>query len=206
MPDEETTGTQPFNEPWALLQGRAWNLLENSENIEPTLREEDGERIGQPRLRLWDDNLKVRPNFLTVFDPPENAVVLIAREATWEQAKDRHRMMEVVKKHDPVAFPPTISVRDAWIPRKEIMLFLKQASAFAVPLICLQPRAAAPGDARTRGLEFFSPNEPPALLRLQWSDLTPREWDPVLKWLGKLKAFLLTCLDHPKCRISHSAS
>lgn len=200
----EITGPQKFQERWSALEAHAWNFLENSELIDPSLLEENGDRIGAPRIRFWDNNLKVRPTSWTLFEPP-GQVVWIVREAIWEEAKDSHNLMEVVRSHTSnQTLAPSFQIRDAWVPGKELITLLKEANTFSIPLLCRKPRESGGRDGRSRGLDFQSPDDPPALVRLQWSDTTPEEWHPVLHWLERMKSFLAKCLTHPKCMIART--
>lgn len=200
---EESLGSQRFHELWSALETHAWSLLENSELIDPTLLEEDGERVGTPRVRIQDSNLGVRPTSWTLFEPPERQVVWIVREALWEESRDNHDVRELVRQSRSAQAPaPTLHVRDAWVPSKPLMKYFKEANTFALPLLCRKKREATSGQTRLRTLDFLSPDDPPAQIRLQWSDRTPPEWQPVAEWLDRLKGFLMRCLTHPDCKVT----
>src|SRR5207244_3299643 len=160
--------------------------------IEPALIGEDGSPLGVARVRLWDDN-DVRPNSLTVFETPETEVVWVVREATWEQTKDEHRLMDLFRDPEPrPAFVPTITLRDAWVPRKDITAFVTQASALSLPLASSSGAEAIGPDITTRGLEFLTADGSPARFRLEWSDVAPADWQPILDWVARLHTLLGT--------------
>lgn len=199
---DHTPISQRFRDAWPAIAASAWNLLGHSETISPTLTDGDGDRLGLPRVRLWDDN-QVRPNSLTLYETPETEVVWVVREATWEQGKDEHRLMDLCRSHEahsPLA--PTISIQDAWVPRKEITQLLEKATTLTLPLVPVSALDGTPTDIATRGVDFCSKEDPLSRFSLEWSDLIPEEWNPVLKWLTKVHALLVTCLNHPNCRIS----
>jgi hypothetical protein len=85
-------------------------------------------------------------------------------------------------------------VRDGDVPTGRLSELLEQAASFRVPVIWLDDILAVTTDVGAVGFEFFSEDQPPAVIRLQWSDVKPKSWEPVAEWFGRLWRFLESCL------------
>jgi hypothetical protein len=196
----ETAPEDPWRVSWETIHARAWWSLNHSARLPPSVSR--GKSFhGLPRLRLWDDALDfgrtAEPNTLTVFElfADGDGRVPVVREAVWNRSADLTRTHQAVRQSDsPVVFKPTISVRDAVVPAERLAALLQEASAFRVPVVWSGDVEAVTSDVGGRGLEFFSRDQPPAALRLEWSYDTPPEWEPVLEWCGRLRQFLEDCL------------
>jgi hypothetical protein len=108
----------------------------------------------------------------------------------------------VERKRKLIFWEPTFEVRDAPAPAAEFAALLKEATAFRVPVVWLgrEDRESVTTDVGARGFEFFSREQPPAVLRLQWSAEMPAEWLPITKWFENVRNFLVGCLaatNHP---------
>jgi hypothetical protein len=136
------------------------------------------------------------PTTLTVFElfTHEDKRVPVVREAVWQCSADLDRVHEAVEQFKKaVAFKPTVRVRDACVPAERLEAFLREASVFRVPVVWLDNDGSVTCDAGSQGFEFFSRDQPPAILRLEWSFDTPPEWKPVLEWYRRLCEFLENC-------------
>jgi hypothetical protein len=151
---------------------------------------------GIPRLRLWDDALSFghrnQPSTWTVFVPFEaEKGDPIVREATWQRAEDLQLLRDLVERFDRVvAFDPTIVIHDAIVPAAELDGFLREAASFRVAPVWLEPRRAIRCDVGSVGFDFFGLDDPPAIMRFQWSVDPPGEWTPLVQWAGRLRRFL----------------
>ena len=87
-------------------------------------------------------------------------------------------------------FRPTVRVRDAAVPADRLAALLAEAARFRVPVMWFGDTESVTSDVGGRGFEFFSRDQPPAVVTLEWSFDTPAEWEPVLEWCGRLRRFL----------------
>jgi hypothetical protein len=175
------------------MPGPSW-YLEHSDTLAPPVFG-DEVRNGPPTLRLWHDmasfSIHSEPTSLTIFEMPASwGEVVVVRKVEWHRSKDLQR--------DPTqparVVEPTLVVRDAPVPAAEWRVVLGQAASFSVPVIWLQERAHITTDSGTAGLDFFSRDDPPAVLKLQWSDGMPDSWKPVTQWWEFCLTFLEDCL------------
>jgi hypothetical protein len=119
----------------------------------------------------------------------------VVREAVWQRSADLGRAHHSVKETGrPVAFKPTIVVRDAAVPEGQLAALVAEAAGFRVPVTWTGETEAVTSDVGAQGFEFFSRDQPPAALRLEWSFDTPPDWQPFLEWFKRLWQFLEGCL------------
>jgi hypothetical protein len=174
------------------LHELAWQSLEDVRELPPS-----NAFVGMfRRFKLWDNDrcfgCSGAPNSLTVFGsqlrdgrPP------LVREVVWRSRIDGQRLREMVEQgRQDLEFPPTLSVRDAEVPAERLNQFLDYGQKLKIPLVWPQTTQSVSADCSTEGFEFFSSENPPAILKLQWSSATPLAWDPVKDWLRGLRQFL----------------
>jgi hypothetical protein len=182
------------------LHARAWWCLNHSGNLAPNVNQ--GRSFhGIPRLRLWDDargfGNEGEPMTLTVFElfGEGGALEPVVREAIWQRRSDLYKLQENVQAFGKItSLTPTISLRDAPVPADRFLELLREATAFHIPVVWLPSTCTVTTDVGAVGFEFFSQDQPPAVLRLQWSDSRPASWEPVVEWFDRLRAFLAACL------------
>lgn len=191
------------------LHARAWHTLKHSFDLPPSA---SGGRPfhGIPRLCLWDDATGFRcddmqPFTLTVFEIYGDNLSRhpVVRETVWRRDDDLRTVQRKVERSRKVAIiDPTIDVRDGPVPPAELAALLKEATAFRVPVVWLSPEGceSVTDDVGARGFEFFSREQPPAVLRLQWSCEMPKSWRPIIDWFEKIRSFLVSCLPETKIR------
>jgi hypothetical protein len=152
---------------------------------------------GLPSFRLWDGATgfayQAEPASLTVFEIPKDVgYEFVVREVVWRQwvdLQDAPEASDSVTKDD-----PTLVVRDASVPTSEWVTLLTEAENFQVPIVWPQAECGITSDANTVGFEFFSSDQPPACLRLQWSESAPESWKPIIAWWQRVRIFLEDCL------------
>jgi hypothetical protein len=201
MPFESATpGKTPWNLSWEVMNARAWRLLENSAELHPSLVVNGSMTYGHPRLRLWDDAMgfgcESEPISFTVFDPSngEEKTPLV-RQAIWHRNDDLRRLHVLVEQTNKEAsFQPTITVQDAEVPVDQFKSLLASGAKLRVPIAWLDEMKAVTCDVGSVGFEFFSLDQPPAAIRLQWAFDKPAEWQPVVDWVVQLRKFLERCL------------
>jgi hypothetical protein len=189
----------PWRVSWESLQGRAWWYLNHSAKLPPSVSR--GQSFhGLPRLRLWDDAMgfgpETEPTTLTVYElfTDDDRREPVVREAVWQRTADLKRAHQEAKQSgQPAVFEPTIGVRDAVVPADQLGALLAEALGFRVSIAWFGDTEAITSDVGSRGFEFFSKDQPPAALKLEWSLDTPPEWEPVLDWLSRLRQFLEGC-------------
>ena len=195
----EPSPDDPWRVSWEAINARAWWYLNHSGALPPSVSR--GPFHGMPRLRLWDDaggfGCEREPTTLTVFelltDGDEREPVV--REAVWQRSADLRRVHAAVGRFQKtITFRPTIVVRDGVVPAEPLAGLLREASAYQVPVVWLDPMEATTCDVGAVGFEFFSQDSPPAVLRLQWSEDKPAVWEPIAEWCGRLRRFLEGCL------------
>lgn len=184
---------------WAMMNSRAWWLLKHSAELDPSLSGRAQPFHGIPRLILWDDAVGFgaeRPFTLAVFElyAHDYSRYPVVREAVWRRAEDLRRLhSDMSRTRECAVFEPTISVRDGSVPANELAVMLEEATSFRVPVVWLDGSESLVTDLGSRGFEFVSREQPPSVLRLEWAVETPTTWHPVLDWVARLEAFLLTC-------------
>jgi hypothetical protein len=181
------------------MNARAWGLLKNSAEIQPTLVVNGLLSYGHPRLRLWDDAMgfgcNYEPTSFTVFDPQGEAKQLLVRQAVWQRRGDLQRLHDLVEeKKNPVIFHPTFTVKDAEVPVSKFNELLNSGARFRVPVVWLDQMVAVTCDSGSVGVEFFSLDQPPAMISLQWAVDKPAAWEPVVDWTNQVRRFLQLCL------------
>lgn len=190
----------PWRVSWEAITALAWWHLDHSADLSPSVSR--GKPFhGLPRLRLWDDakafGCETEPTTLTVYEPftDDYRRKPVVREAVWRRSSDLSRVHQEVKRtNGPVAFPPTIGVRDAAVPADRLAALLAEAARLRVPVTWFSATESVTSDVGARGFEFFSHDQPPAVVTLEWSYDTPAEWAPALEWCGRLRRFLEGCL------------
>ena len=180
--------------------------LEHSIALAPSL---SGERPfnGIPSFRLWNDTTgfgyQDEPISLTVFEiPTQSGFETVVREVVWKRWEDFqkiHAADDSAKKAE-----ATLVVRDAPVPVSALAMLLTQAESFRVPIVWLQKTLGITSDAETMGFEFFSSDQPPAILRLTWSESVPDSWKPMIEWWQRVWTFLEECLAKATKRAEHS--
>lgn len=192
------------NEAWhtslADINFRAWANLNHSAQLRPSV---SGGRLfnGLPRLRLWDEAAGLcahQPCTLTVYEPHNDNFQRepIVREAVWQRSADMERVEEEVKRvGQAVNLTPTIRIRDVVLPAEAFNNLLAEAVQFRLPVVWFNSESeSVTSDAGSYGFEFFTHDQPPAVLRLTWSYNIPPEWEPVQEWFWRLRQFLESCL------------
>jgi len=191
------------------LTARAWHALRHSSDLPPSV---SGGRPfhGIPRLCLWHDAQGFHtdgsePFTLTVFEIYGDNLSRhpVVRETVWRRHDDLMELQRKVKRLRKVAIiDPTFDVRDGPVPAAELAASLKEAAAFRVPIVWLRPegRESVTTDIGAVGFEFFSREQPPAVLGLQWSYDMPESWRPITEWFERMRKFLVACLPETRNR------
>jgi len=189
-----------YDDPWRIsceaINARAWWYLENSARLPPSVSR--GRPFhGIPRLRLWDDAIglfsEAGPTSWTVFElfTDTHAREPVVRRAIWKRTEDLRKLHDEVQEANKVlSLRPTISVRDVPVPEIELADFLSQAASFHVPIAWLDDDGMDITDVGSVGFEFLSRDQPPAVLRLQWSAGRPACWERIDQWYCKMRDFL----------------
>ncbi|HYV39292.1 MAG TPA: hypothetical protein VE988_26625 [Gemmataceae bacterium] len=190
----------PWNLSWEVMMARAWRMLENSADIQPSLVVDGFMTYRHPRLRLWDDAMgfgcESEPTSFTVFNPLHDAKKRpLVRQAVWHRTEDLRRLHALVEKSNKQAsFQPAITVRDAEISAGQFDALLNAGAKLRVSIAWLDAMKAVTCDVGSVGFEFFSLDQPPAVIQLQWAWDKPEEWQPVVEWVKQLRTFLEKCL------------
>jgi hypothetical protein len=196
----ESTLHEPWRISWDAVDTRAWAYLNRNGQIPESVRK--GLPFhGYPRLRLWSDpggvGCEVEPTTLSVFElfTQTNERAPVVREAVWQRTADLHRVQAAIEESmTAVMLAPTVGERYAAVPRQQLSSLLREACAFHVPVAWPNVRESVSSGAGSVGFEFFSRDQPPASLRLEWSFETPAAWQPVIDWYERLRQFLEGCL------------
>ncbi len=184
---------------WDALETRAWAALNRNGHVPPAVRQ--GRPFhGWPRLRLWEDpggvGCEAEPTTLTVFElfTETDARAPVVRESVWRRSADLGRVRRALGPSGAaVLVPPTVAERYAPVPREGLSAFLREACGFHVP-VAWPCRDAVCSGGGSLGFEFFSREQPPARLRLEWSFGPPAAWHPVVEWYTRVRRFLEGCL------------
>lgn len=189
-----------LRESGTALAARAWDALKRSAYLPPS---SSGDRPfpGLPRLLLWDD----AKSFGDERDPFTLAVYElyaehlrrypVVRQATWRGRADWASLEKAVRRRWRVIFhEPTIEVRDASVPTADFAALMSEAASFHVPVLGFSDVESVTTDIGAVGIELFSREQPPAVLRFQWSWDCPPTWRPIVEWHARMKNFLLGCL------------
>jgi hypothetical protein len=190
----------PWYISWEAMNARAWWYLNHSSEILPSISR--GRPFhGIPRLRYWDDagsfECEADPTTLTLFEliADDYDREPVVREAVWRRSTDLRRLHKAVGQSRKVTtFKPTIAVRDGTVPAEQLSSLLWKASTYQVPVVWPDQKNAVSTDVGAVGFEFFSRDQPPAVLRFQWSLDKPAVWEPIAEWSGQLRQFLESCL------------
>jgi hypothetical protein len=185
---------------WELTDDRARGCLNHSAALPPSVSR--GRPFhGIPRLRLWDDAggfaCEREPATLSVFELSTDGDKrqTVVREAVWQRSADWKRVWESVgSSKRAVAFEPTMRVRDGTVPCEHLHDLLLEASVLRVPVVWFQDAGLVVSSVGRVGFEFFGRDQPPAALRLTWSDAIPPEWDGIVEWFQRVRRFLEGCL------------
>jgi hypothetical protein len=190
----------PWRASWESLHGRAWWYLNHSAELPPSV---SGGRPFHdiPRLRLWDDAMGFQcgaePTTFTVYElfADDHHREPVVRKAVWQRTADLSRAhQESTQSGRPVTFKPTFAVRDAPVPAEQFASLLEEAVGFRVPVVWFSDAESVTSDVGNQGFEFFGRDQPAAALKLEWSSVTPPDWDPVIRWYRRLRQFLERCL------------
>jgi hypothetical protein len=196
----DTSADDPWRVSWDALAARAWAALNRYGPIPPAvLRGRSSRRF--PRVRLTDDpggyGPGSDPRTLTVFElyTAADEREPVVREAVWHRDADNERVRAAVGRAGPAFVRPTVAERYAEVPREWLSAILRDGCALRVG-VAWPSRAVSmvSGDCGTAGYEFFTRDDPPAVLRLAWSFRPPYEWDVVAEWYARLRGFLDRCL------------
>ncbi len=196
----EPSSSDPWRVSWEVMHACAWWKLNNSADLPPSVS--NGRPFhGLPRLRLWDDakgfGCESEPTTLTVYElfTDDDRREPVVREAVWQRSADLSRVHQEMKRSSQsVTFRPTVRVRDAEVPAEQLATILSEAGGFRLPVAWFRNTESVTSDVGGHGFEFFSRDQPPAALKLEWSYDTPQNWEPVLDWCGRLRQFLENCL------------
>jgi hypothetical protein len=190
----------PWRVSWDAIDARAWAYLNRNGQIPESVRK--GLPFhGCPRLRLWSDpggvGCEVEPTTLTVFElfTEIHERSPVVREAVWQRTADLNRVRGAIEQSmAAVMLLPTVGERYAPVPREQLSRFLREACPFQVPVTWPNARESVTSGGGSVGFEFFSRDQPPASLRLEWSFETPAAWQPFIDWYERLRQFLESCL------------
>jgi hypothetical protein len=174
---------------WERLEALAWWRLNHAASLEPAIPAE------YPLLRLWDDAggfaYPTVPSTLTVFSVRvDEGAELVVREARWDATANLSA--------EETPTDPTIAIRDGRVDGAELDAALREAAGLRLPLVSPDRLVGVTSDVGAVGLELFTEDQPPAVLRLQWSHGTPAEWGPVIEWAGRLRGLLERALGRPE--------
>ncbi len=128
---------------------------------------------------------------LTVFYGGEETAT--CRRAIWEHSDLKPRMRKIIASGGATILPePDISLEDAQLPVAQLNEYLRAIAACNVPAICLQDpmSSCVTCDVGSFRFEYFSPDQPPASIKYEWSDQTPPKWKPVIEQIARLQGFL----------------
>lgn len=115
----------------------------------------------------------------------------LVREAVWHSRSDMERVARTVIPSRQWVMPtPTIALRDAPLDAERLGGLLDRAASFRVPVVWMQDGESVCSNSWREGFEFFSRDQPPAALRLEWGYEKPAEWRPILEWHRRLRRFL----------------
>lgn len=196
------SATDPWQASWRSIHSLAWWLLERSNEIEPQIP--PGGCKPFPLVRIWDDEVGCTladPLSLTVFRPwsevgGRDERLCLVREATWRRRADIDDVYTASRDSGKTQFrEPRFSIRDAPVPEEPMHEYLSNLSACIIPAISIPDRETDVTDVGSMGFEYTSDDEPPTIIRYQWSCGLPHEWRPLINHVIELKEFLLNCLD-----------
>ena len=174
----------------------AWFLLNHSWLISPSIPSDNIRK--NPRIKIWDDArgwMNKGPYTLTVFCGYDE--LIYCRHAIWQDKKTDEIMRQFVEfingSGELQTSDPIIEVGDSQVPYTQFYDYLRKIAACTIPAISLQdPRESSVStDVGSMGFEYFSLNQPPAAIKYQWADTTPREWEPILNIVNELREFLM---------------
>lgn len=181
-----------------LINIRAWWALKHSAELPPSI---SGDRPfhGIPRLCLWSDvagtcadNTASTLCVFEVFGTDNITRYPVVREAIWQRGNDlRDVRCATEQKRMRAVIDPTISVRDGHVPPNELEDLLREATSFHVPAVWLKDTGAVTTSGGTFGVEFFSREQPAAVVRLEWSSSMPPTWAPIIGWTERMRRFLV---------------
>ena len=168
----------------------AWWQLEHVANLHPRIP-----GPGIPRVRFWDSPgfSESEPMTLTAFEPvlAKADESVSVREVTWQSRIDTTAFYRAQNaSHECDQLQPTISVRDATVPLDEFRRFLKSGEGIRVPLLTFADNLSVTTDAGSAGFDFYTTDQPPAVIRLEWSFEIPDELKPAVEWAGRFRDFL----------------
>ena len=195
----ESTPDSPWRVSWDALEARAWSSLNRYGPIPPAVLQGMSFRH-YPRLRLTSDpdGSEAEPTTLTVFElfTGTGDRSPVVRESVWRQSVDRDRVRAAVEQSGAVFLRPTVEERHSPVPREWLSYFLRDACAFRVPVAWPGTGASmTSGSCPRYRYEFFTRDQPPTVLRLEWWMQAPWEWQQIGEWYWRLRGFLVKCLD-----------
>jgi hypothetical protein len=137
------------------------------------------------------------PSTLTLFEPGSNRIDgPVVREAVWHSLSDLRKAHSLAKETGvAVVVQPTISVRDALLPKERLKPLLARGERLELPIAWHDEGIGCAIDVGSEGFEFFSKHNPPTVLRLEWStDMPTIGWSAVINWGREVREFLKECL------------
>jgi hypothetical protein len=181
-PDSETA--------WAELETRALRLLEHAKEVEPRA---PVRRYGS-LLRFWHYPAHGPQTAWTILRPGRKtpgAGWPKVREVTWDRVPDQQRLFDpdVLQAGD-LDSTPTLRLREADLPEREIQALVAAAADLAVPLVMFSHKVGLEGEYF--GLETY---EVSPSVRLQWWGAGPIEWRHFTDWCGQVRCLLVEHLD-----------
>jgi hypothetical protein len=186
-----------------LMQARAWRFLKHSALLKPSISR-NRPFNGLPQLRLWREPgglSEAGTTTINVFEivTEEGKLDPVVRETVWNQSTDYKKLRDsFTQSRSFVVIEPTMAVRDGPVPKERLQDLLREANAFKLPMTWFDDAESITSDSGIDMIEFFSRDQPPASLRLKWSNATPPEWEPIIEWVERLRTFLMSCLLPPK--------
>jgi len=172
------------------LEKRALWALEHSEEIEP--RETIRHLWRQMRLWHYPSNGLYKSWTVSVSMPPDRDDARpMVREITWDRPFDRDVLSGAPDSsgHE-LTIEPTLKVRDAYLPVKELKSLFETAIDLDIRMIGVKEPFGLEGE--TFGLEGYGPLHG---IRLEWWCEGPEEWRDLTTWAAEMREFVKSCTD-----------
>lgn len=191
----------PWRVSWDAMTARAWAALNRYGPLPDAVLRGRSFR-NYPRVRLTDDpggfGAEADPRTLTVFElyTPAGDREPVVRETVWHQDADQIRLREAVDRDGAVFLRPSVGERYAGVPREELSALLREGCGFKVPVAWPnRSESVTSGACGSTAYEFFTRDQPAAVLRMEWAFDPPAAWEPVIEWYVRLHRFLAGCID-----------
>jgi hypothetical protein len=196
----DASADDPWRVSWDALSARAWDAL-NGYGPLPAAVLRGRSFHNYPRVRLTDEpggfGEESSPVTLTVFELYTEAGDRepVVREAVWRRAADNRRVRAAVAVGTAAFLRPTVGERYADVPRDRLSALLRKGCAFRVPVAWpARCESSVCGNVGSTAYEFFTRDQPPAVLRLEWLHPPPEAWESVIEWYDQLHGLLADCL------------